>query len=182
VEPAFSWADFAKTEKVGEQPSTLSCPECKSVMASVRYLGGWVLDECRTCRGVWFDRGELEPILTRFHAKKQDALGPEANISRRAAIIDREFQYRNCPRCQDVMVRLNYARVSGVIIDRCGQCGVWLDGGELEKISAFLGASPPDVMPEPPPKSDVVIDLGSADVPERRGDSLFDFLDDLFNA
>ena len=34
--------------------------------------------------------------------------------------------------------RKNFARISGVIIDVCGQHGVWLDAGEMEKIRLFI--------------------------------------------
>ena len=36
------------------------------------------------------------------------------------------------------MVKKNFARISGVIIDECGRHGIWLDQGELEKIRHFV--------------------------------------------
>jgi Zn-finger nucleic acid-binding protein len=36
------------------------------------------------------------------------------------------------------MVREHFKRISGVIVDRCGHHGVWLDAGELEKIRHFI--------------------------------------------
>ena len=36
------------------------------------------------------------------------------------------------------MVRKNFARISGVIMDECGRHGIWLDSGELEKIRQFI--------------------------------------------
>lgn len=45
-----------------------------------------------------------------------------------------------CPVCQGSMRELNK---SGVLIDSCTQCrGVWLDRGELEKLSQMVGAPP----------------------------------------
>ena len=35
-------------------------------------------------------------------------------------------------------LRKNFGKISGVIIDRCGKHGVWLDAGELEKIQHFI--------------------------------------------
>lgn len=41
----------------------------------------------------------------------------------------------HCPRCQSVV--LEEIDRSGVTIDRCSSCrGIWLDRGELEKITA----------------------------------------------
>ena len=36
------------------------------------------------------------------------------------------------------MNRKNFAKISGVIIDECKHHGVWLDGGELERIRIFI--------------------------------------------
>lgn len=36
------------------------------------------------------------------------------------------------------MNRKNFGRISGVMIDKCGRHGVWLDAGELEKIRHFI--------------------------------------------
>lgn len=43
-----------------------------------------------------------------------------------------------CPVCQGQMKEINR---DGVLIDTCTQCrGVWLDRGELEKLSAVVGS------------------------------------------
>ncbi|MBV1694301.1 MAG: zf-TFIIB domain-containing protein [Hyphomicrobiales bacterium] len=43
-----------------------------------------------------------------------------------------------CPVCQGQMKEINR---NGVLIDTCTQCrGVWLDRGELEKLSAVVAA------------------------------------------
>ena len=48
--------------------------------------------------------------------------------------------YLPCPCCGSRMNRLNFKRISGVVIDRCRDCGWWLDAGELESIPAFIAA------------------------------------------
>lgn len=51
-----------------------------------------------------------------------------------------------CPVCQGAMREANK---NGILIDICTQCrGVWLDRGELEKLSAFV-ANDPGQMPSP---------------------------------
>jgi Zn-finger nucleic acid-binding protein len=46
----------------------------------------------------------------------------------------------NCPVCQGAMREINK---NGILIDTCTQCrGVWLDRGELEKLSSMVGAPP----------------------------------------
>ena len=42
-----------------------------------------------------------------------------------------------CPECKSALTELNYSYSSGIIIDRCSKKhGIWLDGGELEKLQA----------------------------------------------
>ncbi|MDX2156270.1 MAG: zf-TFIIB domain-containing protein [Hyphomicrobiaceae bacterium] len=45
-----------------------------------------------------------------------------------------------CPVCRGEMREISR---NGVLIDTCTQCrGVWLDRGELEKLSAYIGDEP----------------------------------------
>jgi len=46
--------------------------------------------------------------------------------------------YRKCPICGDLMQRKNFGKRSGVIVDWCGEHGVWLDADELESIATFI--------------------------------------------
>ena len=96
---------------------------------------GMEVDRCGACAGVWLDTGEGE-ILTRpgdddlppgviaeVHALGHSEPNPDDSPSLR------------CPRCEKAMERERYAE-SQIEIDRCA-CGVWLDAGELEKITAY---------------------------------------------
>jgi len=84
-----------------------------------------VLDHCHTCRGLWFDAGELEEYLARSQARFDDsALEPLGETP------------LPCPRCPGV--RLERARVDGVALDVCPRCrGTFVDLGEIH---ALLGA------------------------------------------
>lgn len=46
--------------------------------------------------------------------------------------------YRPCPACDQRMMRKNFARVSGIIIDECGPHGAYFDAGELEGVLEFV--------------------------------------------
>ena len=48
--------------------------------------------------------------------------------------------YLPCACCSKLMVRKNYKRVSGVMIDLCLNCGVWLDKDELKQIRNFIAS------------------------------------------
>jgi Zn-finger nucleic acid-binding protein len=47
--------------------------------------------------------------------------------------------YLPCPLCHNPMNRVNFGRVSGVIVDVCRDHGTWFDGGELTRVVAFVG-------------------------------------------
>ena len=53
------------------------------------------------------------------------------------------------------MLRRNFRKSSGVILDVCGEHGTWLDADELEQITGFIlsGGTPSPVLAEPPPAS-----------------------------
>jgi len=109
------------------------CPRCE-VSLTQHVQDDEEVDLCPQCGGMWLDRREFKRT-TRESAVYRDA------------DLDKEFvrtppgdplQYIPCVRCGQVMNRKNFARISGVIIDECGQHGVWLDAGEIEKIRLFI--------------------------------------------
>lgn len=113
----------------------MDCPDCKVPLCATEYLGVRV-DECPSCLGRWFDRGELR--RAKDHADPDlrwldfDVFGGEPSDSPARA------EGRDCPRDLVKMGVIAYER-SGVRIEKCGQClGVWLDHGELEKIVKHL--------------------------------------------
>ena len=89
---------------------------------------------CSQCGGVWLDRGEFRD-LTREGDVYQSQPAPKGYV--RGPIRD-SAQYIPCVRCGALMNRKNFAKISGVIIDVCKSHGVWLDGGELERIRTFI--------------------------------------------
>ncbi len=177
IEPPFSWKDFVRRACDNRRPSELTCPACKTPLTLCRY-GPLAIDECDACKGIWFDKGELEPMILRYRSEKTAVLGAAAvaqsKITRR---YEGKFTYRNCVRCATIMNRMNYGGRSGVMIDYCGRCGVWLDGEEFQRMVDFLGTNQPPALPEPANPAFVSVDyIENYD----RGDSLMSFLDDIF--
>jgi len=64
------------------------------------------------------------------------ALAPSER-ERRAAWQER-VAYRRCPECGANMLRKNFGKRSGVILDWCGGHGTWLDAHEMEDVAAFV--------------------------------------------
>jgi len=90
---------------------------------------------CPDCGGLWLDRGKFRRATR------------ESDVYREESLIINEYvkkpsqdtvTYIPCVRCGKVMNRKNFAKISGVIIDECGNHGVWLDAGEIGKIRHFI--------------------------------------------
>jgi len=47
-------------------------------------------------------------------------------------------RYRRCAACQNMMNRVNFGRVSGIVVDLCKGHGVWFDPGELQSVLHFV--------------------------------------------
>ncbi len=77
---------------------------------------------------------------------------------------DPQIAYRKCPICAERMSHINFGGRSGVIIDRCGTHGVWLEGSELRRLTEWWRAGGKliyqqneterlrFIVPPPPPK------------------------------
>lgn len=121
----------------------LACPCCGAAMASVGTQQGVEVDQCLECGAVWLDAGELEALLASRNSEPSGET-PVASLSqlraRMATVVPGEaaVHYRECPRCGDVMGRINFGTISGVIVDECKRHGVLLDEGELAAIEAFV--------------------------------------------
>jgi len=109
------------------------CPRCHVSLIHYAYRNR-DLDMCPQCGGVWLDRGEFRD-LTREGDVYQSQPAPKGYVR---GPISNPIQYVPCVRCGRLMNRKNFAKISGVIIDECKPHGVWLDGGELERIRTFI--------------------------------------------
>jgi len=128
--------DFRAVERTGERPTDAKCPRCQIGMTESLY-GETSVDECFGCGGAWFDAEEMKAFVAKYRARKEAVEGPPLEGKLRRFAADASVVYLPCPRCEKLMSRHNFGKISGVIVDRCAH-GVWLDGGELEKIVAFI--------------------------------------------
>ncbi|MBS2013496.1 MAG: zf-TFIIB domain-containing protein [Deltaproteobacteria bacterium] len=126
------------------------CPRCRAADASGSGAGrGSALEavaghdsrlhECPRCGGMFVPVAALAEILQR--AELGGALrGPEAAGAGRASRVLEEVRYLSCPLCHVSMNRVNFGRLSGVIVDVCKVHGTWFDAGELTRLIAFAAA------------------------------------------
>jgi Zn-finger nucleic acid-binding protein len=128
---------------VEDPKSKRICPRCHIPLQTVdlRLDSKFLIERCERCLGLFFDPGELEAFLdkvvTNVHAIDSQRLNEVQNVKRRQ---EYPVTYIDCPVCQRLMNRINFASRSGVIADQCREHGIWLDGGELRQIMEWMKA------------------------------------------
>ncbi len=126
-----------------ETESERICPRCKISLKTVdlNINGRFLIERCDECLGLFFDPNELEALLeaTVSHVFTIDKSRLDAGKVPMAASEQGAF-YIKCPVCSKIMNRVNFGVNSGVIVDRCREHGVWLDGGELRHLFEWMKA------------------------------------------
>lgn len=117
------------------------CPRCnvKLKVLDLKLDDRFFIDRCEQCLGLFFDPGELEYLLEATVKNRGgiDRAGLEA-INEKREPNQYPISYVKCPVCSKHMHRVNFGAKSGVIVDRCKQHGIWLDGGELRQLFEWM--------------------------------------------
>lgn len=111
------------------------CPRCNTPLeapaaASEDHLGDGRLHECPRCGGVFVPKDVLAELLTRAELS-----GPFSEPPKRQVPALDEVRYVSCPWRHTSMNRLNFGRVSGVIVD------VWSLTGRGSTAGSSRGSS-----------------------------------------
>lgn len=127
-------------------PSERLCPRCDLPLTSVN-IGETkpiVIERCAQCLGLFFDPGELEAVLDdsvrHVYGIDYQRMTELNERERQAGGHDEEVRYLKCPQCRELMMRRNFGARSGVVVDTCKACGVWLDAGELGHLLRWVKA------------------------------------------
>lgn len=127
--------------RVEKVESERICPRCDKPLQTIdlKIEGKFLIERCNDCLGLLFDPGELETLLDKsvsnvFHIdiKQID------NINKMRRHQDYPVGYIKCPICRKMMHRINFGTQSGVIVDKCKNHGIWLDGGELKHLMEWM--------------------------------------------
>jgi Zn-finger nucleic acid-binding protein len=91
--------------------------------------------ECGECDGVWVGTADFDLICAEHETQAAvlNRKAPQPPSPRRSHI-----RYRPCVTCGKMMNRVNFARLSGIVIDICRGHGAFLDAGELHAIVTFI--------------------------------------------
>lgn len=126
-----------------EPDSGRICPRCAVPLQSIdlQLNGKFLIERCERCLGLFFDPGELDALLqatvTHVYTINRKQLD---NLNNALRSSDYGTSYIKCPVCATLMHRVNFGARSGVIVDRCADHGLWLDGGELRQLFEWTKA------------------------------------------
>ena len=118
----------------------MKCPHCAATLSEFDYEGIRI-ETCSQCAGEWLDADELGHIVrareVRFDETERRAVAEAIRITPvNLKDADRDL---TCPKCAGQTDALNYGGDTGIVIDKCTGCGgIWLDGGEIEKIQMVV--------------------------------------------
>ena len=116
------------------------CPVCKYDMIVVEYQN-IELDYCNSCKGVWFDSGELELLLKSQGLEEPKAFFAGILNSQEAASPEKK---RSCPVCGHKMKKTAVGGQPEILIDTChDKHGLWFDGGEVAQLIRRLAGEHP---------------------------------------
>jgi Zn-finger nucleic acid-binding protein len=122
--------------------AALPCPHCFTPLDVIEFDSDPKvhIERCTTCYGTFFNPGELEVLLD-AQTNPFVWLDPvQLHQITKDFDHDPEIAYRKCPICAERMSHINFGGRSGVIIDRCGTHGVWLEGSELRRLTEWWRA------------------------------------------
>jgi len=117
------------------------CTACKDDMIVVEYHN-IELDYCNSCKGVWFDSGELELLLKSYGLEETKAFFDDILNSQEATSSEEK---RKCPICGRKIKKTAIGGQPEILIDACRDGhGLWFDGGEVAQlIRRLAGKQPP---------------------------------------
>ncbi len=128
----------SSTTEVPQEDRT--CPNCKTRLTTINVGEGdpFYIESCDSCGGLFFDNGELQAILK----KRADGVtrinhNGLQRLLREPLESNHSVKYRPCPVCSEIMNREKFGEKSGVIIDHCHAHGIWLEPGELTRLSEW---------------------------------------------
>ena len=161
-----------------------ACPRCGGELSLRLVDGVGELVECAACTGLWMEPEDFDRACARAAAGSRGGASPPRPA-------EGPLAYVPCLRCGDLMVRRQFqwsGRRAGVVVDVCGDHGVWLDADELEQVTAFVRAVGTDPGFQPSPTRRPGLPTAGRDtgplpaLPARRKgffDVLLDVLDDF---
>jgi Zn-finger nucleic acid-binding protein len=112
------------------------CPRCKHRQLDAFSNQDGTIFDCGQCGGQFVSRDVLATMVARHKAVVLDT---PLRLHRSNPIHD-AVTYIPCPFCRELMLRRNFGKVSGIVVDNCAKHGTWFDVGELSRVLSFVSA------------------------------------------
>lgn len=104
----------------------MNCPKCRREPMKPETYEGIEIDRCPVCKGMFFEKGELEQMIVR-----QVSGADTFAFSSTSDVMDDVAAH--CTRCdQDMIAHTGAADLRVDICEKCG--GIFLDQGELATV------------------------------------------------
>jgi Zn-finger nucleic acid-binding protein len=119
------------------------CPRCDLPLErfEVAILDEFHIERCSKCFGMFLSRDDLTEALEDVVQRVREVDYEKLTLLVEEGLRDRwPTNYIKCPVCTNFMNRRNYGSSSGVVMDTCKDHGVWLDGGEFNKLLRWAHA------------------------------------------
>jgi Zn-finger nucleic acid-binding protein len=132
-------------ETITTDPTDRICPACGAGhLLRNRSLGttGFSALECPSCSGMWLDGDVFEHLEEQARAAADPVTDPAKIRAERQSRLQRAQPpgpfYRPCAVCGTPMIRVNFERVSGIVLDQCKGHGIWFDATELDEALQWI--------------------------------------------
>ena len=103
----------------------ITCPKCAGAMEHVPF-GGWTVDRCVNCRGLWFDAREQEQLKDVEGSEVIDVGTPGGSA------VPPVTGKVKCPVCNTQMIQMVDHRQPHLKFESCTVCyGAFFDAGEF---------------------------------------------------
>jgi len=113
-----------------------ACPRCQNGQLDAFANQDGTLFDCGRCGGQFVARDVLAVMIERHQSV---LLKSPIRLHSNNPLEDR-VKYIPCPFCRELMLRRNFGRVSGIVVDVCAVHGTWFDVGELARVLSFISA------------------------------------------
>lgn len=113
----------------------MKCPKCRQMMHE-DLVGEVTVDHCSQCKGIWFDKGELDQIKEDL---EPDLSWLNIDFWKKEATFKVRLAPLYCPKCLDRTLTTIQDRQTDTEISLCNNCqGIWLDAGQFSRLLMAL--------------------------------------------
>ena len=106
------------------------CPECSATRLESYRHGNEQLDLCRSCGGLWFEKANVDNIVT-SHDTRIAEYNYVEHLGER-----QEPAEKSCPECRVALARYHLLEDFHLEIDVCRRChGAWVEAHEVDRVA-----------------------------------------------